>query len=345
MNRRDFIKKGLLAAGAASLVPLEGLAAFTPETAPEGAFHPAKGPTNAPQDGRISPPEAETTVPAETSPAGEKATPGSAGRRFLKSMMWGMIGMRGSSVLEKCEALKAAGFTGVEPYSHQDRQEMLEAMRQTGLKASSVCNAKHWSYPLSSPDSGIRRQGIDALHTAIEDARFYGTDAVLLVPGIVNGEVSYDQCWTRTTECLKEVLPAAEHAGVRIGIENVWNNFLLSPLETARYIDQFDSPAIGAYFDVGNVMAWGWPEQWTDILAGRIVRIHLKDFSRKLADEKGRGRGFDVPLGEGEVDWPRVMASLLRNYDGNWLTIEHQGGDTPEGLAELSRRWDRITGI
>lgn len=161
----------------------------------------------------------------------------------------------------------------------------------------------------------------------------------------MNGEVSYDQCWTRTTECLKEVLPAAEHAGVRIGIENVWNNFLLSPLETARYIDQFDSPAIGAYFDVGNVMAWGWPEQWTDILAGRIVRIHLKDFSRKLADEKGRGRGFDVPLGEGEVDWPRVMASLLRNYDGNWLTIEHQGGDTPEGLAELSRRWDRITGI
>ena len=192
MNRRDFIKKGLLTAGAASLVPLEGLAAFTPETAPEGAFHPAKGPTNAPQDGRISPPEAEATVPAETSPAGEKATPGSAGRRFLKSMMWGMIGMRGSSVLEKCEALKAAGFTGVEPYSHQDRQEMLEAMRQTGLKASSVCNAKHWSYPLSSPDSGIRRQGIDALHTAIEDARFYGTDTVLLVPGIVNGEVSYD---------------------------------------------------------------------------------------------------------------------------------------------------------
>ena len=114
MNRRDFIKKGLLAAGAASLVPLEGLAAFTPETAPEGAFHPAKGPTNAPQDGRISPPEAEATVPAKTSPAGEKATPGSAGRRFLKSMMWGMIGMRGSSVLEKCEALKAAGFTGVE---------------------------------------------------------------------------------------------------------------------------------------------------------------------------------------------------------------------------------------
>ena len=89
------------------------------------------------------------------------------------------------------------------------------------------------------------------------------------------------------------------------------------------YKRQFDSPAIGAYFDVGNVMAWGWPEQWTDILAGRIVRIHLKDFSRKLADEKGRGRGFDVPLGEGEVDWPRVMASLLRNYDGNWLTIEH----------------------
>lgn len=103
MNRRDFIKKGLLAAGAASLVPLEGLAAFTPETAPEGAFHPAKGPTNAPQDGRISPPEAEATVPAETSPAGEKATPGSAGRRFLKSMMWGMIGMRGSSVLENAK--------------------------------------------------------------------------------------------------------------------------------------------------------------------------------------------------------------------------------------------------
>lgn len=318
MNRRNFLKNSLLALGALSLPGTGGLSALTRESTAAGPV--AAGPGNAPDP---------------------------ANRTFRRSVMWGMVGSKGSpiasySVLDKCKAIKAAGFDGIEPYSHMDRAEVLDAMRQTGLVASSVCNAKHWGAPLSSPDPKVRREGMKALVYALEDAKAYGTDAVLLVPGIVNKEVSYDQCWARSTACIREVLPEAQRLGVKIGIENVWNHFLMSPLETARYIDQFDSPMVGCYFDVGNILAFGWPEQWIDILGERIVRIHIKDYSRKLADSQGPGSGFQVPLGEGENDWPAIMAALRRHYRSDWLTIEHAGGDTPEGLVGLEQALERI---
>lgn len=268
-------------------------------------------------------------------------------RRFRRSIMWGMVGLPGTpladcSVLEKCKAIQAAGFEGIEPYSHMDRTEVLEAMRQTGLVASSVCNAKHWEFPLSSPDLQIRQQGMEALIDAMKDAQAYGTDTVLLVPGIVNREVSYNQCWERSTACLREVLPEARRLGVKIGIENVWNHFLMSPLEAARYIDQFDSPEIGFYFDVGNILTFGWPVQWIDILGNRILRIHIKDYSLTRANQQGPGAGFNVPLGEGENDWEAIMAALDRHYRAEWLTIEHAGGDTLEGLTTLNQTLERI---
>lgn len=260
---------------------------------------------------------------------------------FKKSMMWGTVGMEGT-VLEKCKAMKAAGFDGVEPNSHMDRQEMLAAMKATGLKASSVCNSKHWEITMSDPDPAVRKKAIDNMIYAMEDAKAYGTDAVLLVPGTVNESITYDQCWERSTQCIKQLVPIAEKMQVKIGIENVWNNFLLSPMEAARYIDQFNSKMIGFYFDAGNILPYGWPEQWIKILDHRIVRIHIKEFSRKIADKEGRYAGFSAKLTEGDNNWTKIMAAIKEVNYGPWLTIEHHGGETPEGLIDLSQRLNKI---
>ena len=128
---------------------------------------------------------------------------------------------------------------------------------------------------------------------AMEDAKAYGTDAVLLVPGRVNQNVSYDDCWNRSTACIRQLLPIAQDLKVKICIENVWNNFILSPLEARTYIDQFNSPNIGFYFDCGNILVYGWPEQWIKILGYRIERIHIKD----IATRSAAGRGEAPVLG------------------------------------------------
>jgi hexulose-6-phosphate isomerase len=137
----------------------------------------------------------------------------------------------------------------------------------------------------------------------------------------------------------------AEKLKVRICIENVWNNFLLSPLEACRYVDQFNSPYAGFYFDCGNILMYGWPEQWIRILGQRIGRIHIKEFSRKKADAEGRGKGFDVSLTDGDVNWAAVMSAVRKSYQGQWLTTEQGGAGTPEGLQDLSKRFDKILGM
>lgn len=258
-----------------------------------------------------------------------------------KSIMWGTIGMEGS-VLEKCKAVKAAGFDGIEPNSHMDRNEIIDAMAQTGLVASSVCNSKHWSLLLSSPDPKVRKEGIDAQIHAMMDASLYGTDAVLLVPGRVDETTSYDDCWKRSTECIKELIPAARDLKVKICIENVWNNFLLSPMEARNYVDQFNSKWVKFYFDCGNVLKFGWPEQWVKILGDRIGRIHIKEFSRTLENTQGAYKGFNVPLGDGEVNWEAVMAQVKSTYCGGWLTTEQGSSSSPEELADLCSRLERI---
>ena len=268
-------------------------------------------------------------------------TPSADGGTFRKSIMWGTVGMKGT-VLEKCRAIKAAGFDGIEPNSHMDRQEVLDAMKETGLVASSVCCSTHWKASLSDPDPAMRLKGMDGIRTALEDAHAYGTDALLVVPGTVNENVRYDECWERSTDCIRQLLPVAKKLRVRICIENVWNNFLLSPMEACRYVDQFNSPYVGFYFDCGNVLVYGWPEQWIHILGKRIGRIHIKEFSRKKADAEGRWKGFQVALTEGEVNWDSVIKALRTHYKGQWLTTEQGGADSPEGTADLCRRLDNI---
>jgi len=263
---------------------------------------------------------------------------------YKKSIMWGTVNMPGT-VREKCLAVKAAGFQGVEFNSHMDREEALKAVKEAGLEVSSVCNAKHWALPLSHADAAIRQQGAEAMIVAMEDARAYGTDAVLLVPGVVNNTISYKECWDRSTEQIKALVPVAEKLKVKICIENVWNNFLLSPLEAANYVDQFKSDQVGFYFDAGNILVYGWPEQWIKILGKRMFRLHIKEYSKKIADTKGKGAGFGVKLTEGDNDWKAIMAAVREAGYGPWLTTEQSGGDSLEGLVDLNRRLTNIINI
>ena len=264
-----------------------------------------------------------------------------AARTLKKGIMWGSVGI-GKTVMEKFQAAKEAGFEGLEVMSHLNRDEVLKAREATGLTIPSVCGAMHWKLPLSDPDPAIREQGLAALKLSLEDAAAYGADTVLLVPGRVSETVTYDDCWNRTVEELKKVVPVAINLNVKIALENVWNNFLISPMEMASYIDQFKSHYIGSYFDCGNVLVYGWPEQWIKILGKRIAKVHIKEFSRKIADKQGKSAGFGVKLMEGDVNWSAVMKAFDDIGYSGWTTIEQPGGDTPEGLKDLCVRLANI---
>ncbi|NEW81446.1 MAG: sugar phosphate isomerase/epimerase [Mariniphaga sp.] len=262
-------------------------------------------------------------------------------RSLKKSIMWGSIGV-GRTILEKFQAAKLAGFDGVEVMSHFDRNEVLKARDATGLFIPSVCNAMHWTFLLSDPDPKVREEGVTALKVSLEDAKAYGADTVLLVPGRVSEAVSYDDCWKRSIDEIKRVVPIAEQLNVKIAIENVPNNFLLSPLEAVSYIDQFQSKIVCFYFDCGNIMEYGWPDQWIKILGPRIAKVHIKEYSRKIAEKQGRGAEYGVKLLEGDVNWPAVMKALDDIGYNNWTTIEQSGGDSPEGLKDLYNRLTKI---
>jgi L-ribulose-5-phosphate 3-epimerase len=262
-------------------------------------------------------------------------------RSMKRGIMWGSIGV-GKTILEKFQLSKQAGFEGVEPMSHLDRNEVLKARDATGLRIHSVCGSLHGKFPLSHPDPKIREQGLAALKVTLEDAKAYGAETILLVPGRVSEEVSYDDCWKRSIEEIKKAIPLAEKLNVQIAVENVWNNFLLSPMEAANYVDQFKTPVVRFYFDVGNVLVYGWPEQWIKILGERIVKVHIKEFSRKIAEKQGKVAGFDVKLLEGDNNWPVVMKAFDDIKYNGWTTIEQPGGETIEGLKDLCDRLKKI---
>ncbi|MDD4108369.1 MAG: sugar phosphate isomerase/epimerase [Prolixibacteraceae bacterium] len=252
-------------------------------------------------------------------------------------IMYSTIGA-GESVAEKFRLCKEAGFEGIEVLSHMDRDEVVKAREATGMEIPSVCGSQHWKFLLSSPDPDIRRQGREALELSLEDASFYGADTVLLVPGRVDESVSYKECWDRSINEIRRVLPVAEKLNVAIAIENVWNNFILSPVEAVHYLDQFKSPYVKFYFDCGNICVYGWPEQWIDILGSHIARIHIKEFNREVANTNAKREGFNFKLTEGDINWSAVMKSLDNIGYNNYLTLEQRGGDTPEGLKDLVGR-------
>ena len=264
-------------------------------------------------------------------------------RAIRKAIMWDTVGVKGS-VAEKMKAIKEAGFEGVEMASHMDQDEVLKGRDETGLVIPSVCGAKHWAKPLSHPDPKVREEGLDALRQTLRDAKRYGASSVLLVPGRVSKEVAYDEAYTRSQAEIRKAIPLAEELGVKIAIENVWNNFLLSPLEAARYVDEFNSPSVGWHFDVGNIIHYGWPEQWIRTLGKRIQKLHIKEYSRKKADKEGKGAGFAVQLLEGDDNWPAVMQALDDVGYRGWGITEQPGSDsdTPEKMKDLVARFEKI---
>jgi len=260
-----------------------------------------------------------------------------------KSLKFGMV-KEDLSVLDKFKLLKDLGFDGVELDSPNDlkKSEILDARDKTGLLIPGTVNSYHWKHPISDPDPNVRQKCVDSMKMALRDTKEYGGNTVLLVAGVVNEKVSYDEAYQRSQAEIRKLLPIAEETGVKIAIENVWNNFLISPMEAARYIDEFESEMIGWYFDVGNIVRYGWPEQWIKILRDRILKLDIKEYSRKKQGEEGIWKGFDVKLGDGDCNWPAVMKALEEiNYQGGWGSAEVPGGDR-QRLLEISERMDKI---
>jgi L-ribulose-5-phosphate 3-epimerase len=252
------------------------------------------------------------------------------------------------SVLEKFTMLKEAGFDGVEPPCHMDQAEVLKACEATGLKIASV-SCGTYTRSLSSANPATRKQGLDGLMQGLRDAKAYGATSVLVVAGNVDEKTSYADAYQRTQEEIRKAIPLAEELGVKMAIENVWNQFLLSPLEAARYVDEFKSLAVGWHFDVGNVITYGWPEQWIRILGKRIQKVHIKEYSRKKRDEGGFRKGFAVEYLEGDDDWPAVMKALDEIGYKGWAIAEPawkpEGVDIKERLKTIAEKMDKILAL
>jgi len=260
-----------------------------------------------------------------------------------KAVKFSMIQEPGLSIAEKFQLLKDLGFDGVEMESPNelDRSEVVAARDDVGLPIHGVVDSVHWTQTLSDPDPAVREAGLDGLKTAIQDSHAYGGSTVLLVPAVVNKQVSYADAYSRSQVEVRKVLPMAVEYGIKIAFENVWNRFLLSPLECARYVDEFESDHVGWYFDVGNVVTYGWPEQWIRILGPRILKLDIKEYSRSKRDTEGPFAGFEIPLGEGDCDWPSVSEALAEIGFEGWATAEVPGGDQAR-LTEIIQRMDRI---
>jgi hexulose-6-phosphate isomerase len=291
------------------------------------------------------------TAALAVTPAGlaaqQKPAPAAGGKpsppnpaTIRKSTLISML-PRDKSYAERFAIGKEAGFEAVEMQTitaDTEAAEIKEASTKTGLKIHSVMNSDHWRYPLSSADPDVVSRSVKGMETSIRNAALWGAEAVLLVPAVVDAATSYRDAWTRSQRVIRErLLPVAREAKIIIAVEEVWNKFLQSPLEFARYVDDFESPWVKAYFDVGNVVINAFPQDWIRTLGSRIVRIHLKDFT---IDRKSQTFAFKN-LGEGDIDWPEVRRALAEIGYSGYVTTEIQGGDLAY-LKDVSARVDRF---
>ena len=242
------------------------------------------------------------------------------------------------SLGERFKLARDTGFEIVQAPTEPDihkAEEIKKAADSAGIRIDSVMNIDHWKYPLSSSDRGVVEKSLAGMRTSLHNAKLWGADTVLLVPAVVDAKTSYHDAWERSQKEIRSLIPLAEELKVMILIEEVWNKFLLSPLEMAKYIDEFQSPWIKAWFDVGNVMLYGYPQDWIHTLGKRIARVHLKDFKRK---EDGYSW---VNLGEGDVDWSAVRQAFADvGYSGS--VIAELDGRDESYLRDVSGRIDRL---
>ena len=245
------------------------------------------------------------------------------------------------SYADRFALARQVGFEAIEMQTisrEEEAAEIREASQKTGLRVHSVMNSDHWRLPLSSSDPDVVNRTVSGMETSLSNAALWGADTVLLVPAVVDANTSYQDAWTRSQRVIRErLLPRARDLKVTIAVEEVWNKFLLSPLEFARYVDEFESPWVRAYFDVGNVVIYAFPQDWIRTLGPRIVKVHVKDFNF----DRPNGRFTWKPLGEGDIDWPEVRRALADVKYSGYVTTELPGGDAAY-LTEVSRRVDRF---
>ncbi len=265
------------------------------------------------------------------------ATPPPAPLPIKKGLLLDMLPTT-LSYADRMKMARDVGFDVIQAPTTPDQheaEEIKKAADSAGVRIDSVMNMDHWKYPLSSSDSAVVDKSLAGMRTSLHNAKLWGSDAVLLVPAVVNPQTSYRDAWTRSQAQIRKLLPLAEELKIVIAIEEVWNKFLLSPLEMVTYIGEFKSPWIQAWFDVGNVVLYGYPQDWIRTLGKSIVKVHLKDFKRKED-------GYEwVNLGEGDVDWPAVRDAFREiGYAGSAIT-ELKAGDEAY-LRDVSRRVDRL---
>jgi hexulose-6-phosphate isomerase len=242
------------------------------------------------------------------------------------------------SQADRFKIVRDAGFEVVQaPTTSDERaaEEIKKAADAVNIRIDSVMNMDHWQYPLSSSDPAVVEKSLAGMRTSLHNAKLWGSDVVLLVPAVVNPQTSYRDAWTRSQKEIRKLLPLAEELKVVIGIEEVWNKFLLSPLEMTSYVNEFQSPWVKTWFDVGNVLLYGYPQDWIRTLGKSIVKVHVKDFKRKQD-----GYAW-VNLGDGDVDWSAVREAFADiGYSGS-VIAELAGGDEAY-LRDVSARMDRL---
>ncbi|MGA2431508.1 MAG: sugar phosphate isomerase/epimerase family protein [Candidatus Acidiferrum sp.] len=242
------------------------------------------------------------------------------------------------SYAERFKMIRDAGFEVAQVPTEPDQskaEEIKKAADAVNVHIDSIMNMDHWKYPLSSSDPAVVETSLVGMRTSLHNAKLWGADTVLLVPAVVNPQTSYLDAWTRSQKQIRTLIPLAEELKVVIAMEEVWNKFLLSPLEMVKYIDEFQSPWIKAWFDVGNVMLYGFPQDWIRTLDKRIAKVHLKDFKRKPD-----GYAW-VNLGDGDVDWSAVRAAFAETGYSGSVIAELQPGDETY-LRDVSTRIDRL---
>jgi len=268
---------------------------------------------------------------------GAKPAPAAGKLSLDKGLVYSML-PKDMSVADRFKLARDTGFKVVQAPTTPDQkeaEELKKAADAAGIRIDSVMNMAHWKYPLSSSNPSDVAKSMEGMRTSLHNAKLWGSDAVLLVPAVVNPQTSYHEAWVRSQKQIRKLLPLAEELKVEISIEEVWNKFLLSPLEMRTYIDEFHSPWVKAWFDVGNVVLYGYPQDWIHTLGKRIDKLHLKDFKVE------HSRFEWVDLGDGQVMWPAVRQALIDiGYSGSAICELHSGDEAY--LRDVSNRIDRL---
>ncbi len=262
--------------------------------------------------------------------------------KLTKGVVWGMLPEK-LSYDERLSLAADAGFGVVEGYTVEgpgEAEKIKAAAEKAGIRITSVMNQAHWPYPLSSGDPEVVKKSLEGMRTSLRNASLWGADAVLLVPAVVDAATPYRTAYERSQKQIRELIPLAEELKVVIAVEEVWNKFLLSPMEFANYVDEFKSPWVRAYFDVGNVVIFGYPQDWIRTLGHRIKKVHLKDFKVMTTGFSPFSTEF-VNLGDGDIDWPEVRKALDEiGYEGT-VIAELDAGDLAY-LTDVRKRIDRL---